>query len=98
MCSQTEQKTHGYRRVSALERTSSSFVDNEPNKTIHLGGITTGPLASTKATTWYESIYINDISKTHVEELRSKEAVASVENIELLKSKVAQPETELERQ
>ncbi|KAG0433652.1 hypothetical protein HPB47_019689 [Ixodes persulcatus] len=36
-------------------------------------------------------------SQTQVEELRSKEAVASVENFELLKSKLAQTGTELER-
>ncbi|XP_029831378.2 golgin subfamily B member 1 [Ixodes scapularis] len=36
-------------------------------------------------------------SQTQVEELQSKKAVASVEDIELLKSKLAQAETELER-
>ncbi|XP_042147584.1 centrosomal protein of 83 kDa-like [Ixodes scapularis] len=50
MCSQTQQKTYGYRRVSAVEETSNSSLNNDRNETIHLGGITIGPLPSTKAT------------------------------------------------
>ncbi|CAN7945971.1 unnamed protein product [Ixodes pacificus] len=58
MCSQTEQKTHGYRRVSVLEGTSSSFVDNDSRERIRWGSITIGSLPSTKATERYESVYI----------------------------------------
>ncbi|XP_040074126.1 FYVE and coiled-coil domain-containing protein 1-like [Ixodes scapularis] len=50
ICNQTQQKTYGYRRVSAEEETSNSSMNNDRNETIHLGGITIGPLPSTKAT------------------------------------------------